>query len=82
MQVIILELIGQLVGRMEARQGKVFWAARFIFLGVLLIGSGSLILIVTSLYGTLPPAMWCGILPFLLAGIPCLVIGILLKNNP
>ena len=79
---VIFDLVNRLVGQKEAKAGKVFWAARFIFIGVVLIGFGFFILILSMLKGTVVPSMWCGIGPFLVVGIPFLVIGIILKSNP
>jgi len=79
---VIFGLISKLVGQKEAKAGKVFWALRFIFLGVVLTGFGSFLLIMSIIQGTLVPSLWCGIGPFLVVGIPFLVMGIILKNNP
>lgn len=79
---VIFELISFLFGRKEAKAGKIFWGIRFIFLGVVLTGFGIFLLILSIIQGDVLPEMWCGIGPFLIAGIPFLVIGIILKNNP
>jgi len=79
---VIFELISSIVGHKEAQAGKVYWGLRFIFIGVVLTGFGSFLLITSIIQGAVVPQMWCGIGPFLIVGIPFLVIGIILKNNP
>jgi len=79
---VIFELISSIVGHKEVKAGKVYWGLRFIFIGVILTGLGSFLLIISILQESVVSQMWCGIGPFLLVGIPFLVIGIILKNNP
>ncbi len=79
---IIFELVSSLFGQKEAKAGKIFWGIRFIFLGVVLTGFGFFILILSLLNGPVVSTIWCGIGPFLIVGIPSLIIGIILKNNP
>lgn len=79
---VIFELISSIVGHKEAQAGKVYWGLRFIFIGVVLTGFGSFLLIMSIIQGGVDPPMWCGIGSFLIVGIPFLVIGIILKNNP
>ncbi len=79
---VIFEIINSIVGHKEAKAGKVYWGLRFIFLGVVLTGFGSFLLIMAITQGEVLSELWCGIAPFLIVGIPSLLIGIILKNNP
>ncbi len=73
---VIFELISSIVGHKEAKAGKVYWGLRFIFLGVVLTGFGSLLLIMSIIDGSVVPQMWCAIGPFLIVGIPFLVLAL------
>ncbi len=84
MQVVIeifLELINYLVGRKEEQAKKIFWAQRFIFLGASLTLFAIVFLILSILNGGIVPETWCAVGPFLIVGIPSLVIGIIRLNN-
>ncbi len=79
---IIFELIAHLVGRKEAKAGKVFWGPRLTFMGVILTGFAILLVVLFITHGGIVPEMWYAIGPFLIVGIPSLFIGIILLNNP
>ncbi len=84
MQVIaqlFFELLSYLVGRKEEQAKKIFWAQRFIFLGASLTLFAIVLLILSILYGGIVPETWCAVGPFLIVGIPSLVIGIIRLNN-
>jgi phosphatidylglycerophosphate synthase len=79
---IFFELINFLVGRKEKKAGKIFWGHRLIFLGVVLILLAAFLMILSLTHGGMNSALWCAVAPFLVVGIPSLVIGIIRLNNP
>jgi hypothetical protein len=85
MQVIaelVFELINYLIGRKEKEERRILWGQRLIFLGAFLSLFALLLFIISITHGGVVGVMWVAIGPFLIVGIPCLVIGIIRLNNP
>lgn len=82
---ILLKLIYNPWIAKKAKQGKrAMWGNMLIVLGVILTSFGSLLmaLFLSSPSKTIDPAMLLALSPFLVVGIPSLIIWILLVNHP
>jgi hypothetical protein len=79
---LVFELINYLIGRKEQKERKILLGQRLIFLGAFLTLFALLLFIISITHGGIVGVMWFAIGPFLIVGIPSLVIGIIRLNNP
>jgi ABC-type amino acid transport system permease subunit len=78
---VIFELVNYLFRRHEQKQGKILWGIRLTFMGLVLTLFGLVVGLMALFQGAnLDVVTALGI--FLVVGIPSLLIGIFLINNP
>jgi len=79
---LVFELLEYLIGRKEKKERKILWGHRLIFIGVILTLFATILFLISLTHGDIVLETWIATGPFLIVGIPCLVIGIILVNNP
>ncbi len=79
---LVWEIIQGIIGRKERQRGKTFWGLRLVLLGAILTLFAIVIFVISLTHGGIDTFTLIVTGPFLLVGIPSLVIGIILINNP
>ncbi len=79
---LFFELVSYFINRKVDESEKNQWGIALILMGVILTGFGAFLLISSLLSGSVVPVMWIAIGPFLIIGIPGLLLGIVILNNP
>jgi hypothetical protein len=72
------------IAKKEKYRKRAMWGNMLVVLGVILTSFGTFLLASYLFFGskTIDPAMLLALSPFVLVGIPSLIIGILMVNHP